>query len=224
MSIPAIRIIIAALALTLALVANAPVKAAGDACEAPPVPAVSIILYEKPVAYNTSVSKDDLTLIPVESIPYAAKDGVEINGVMRSGLAIDHVTRFHSEGRCVWIERIDVVLRAAPKVFIANEFRTDACRFREIFQHEQKHVAADHELLDRYTGRMHRVLEMAFAAPRDYTLAVASPHEMSAAQGQLEDGVRRVLEVLYDEMLVERSAEQQEVDSLDEYDRMNGAC
>jgi hypothetical protein len=199
-------------------------------CAATRPPAVTMAVNEKPVVYDATMSSQVLSAVPVTDSPYAEKDNTELNGLMHNRLAIDHVVGFRravnrkSGAGCVWIEKIAITIRSAPKIFIASEVHDDACRFEAIFKHEQKHTAVDHDIVIRYTARVADGLRLAFGQPADYMSGSVPAATIADAQKRLEDNVGAVLNVLYSEMIDTRNEEQQQVDTLQEYANISNSC
>lgn len=201
-----------------------------DLCQTVPLPVIATEIVEAAPDFDVTVPREALSRTPVTTLPYAAREGVEINGLTESRLYLDHHIKFHnvvnqSTGLgCIAVERVTVTLRAQPKVYIAREFTRDACRYREIYIHEQRHVSTDHALLERYRARIADGMRVSFARPADYASVSVAARYLPIAQRQLEDNVRATLRVLYDEMLRERDHEQRQVDTPEEYQRINTAC
>lgn len=201
-----------------------------DLCQNAPPPLIATEIAEAAPVFDVTVPREALSQIPVTTLPYAAREGVEINGLTESRLYLDHRIQFRnvvnqSTGLgCIAVEKVTVTLRARPEVFIASELTRDPCRYREIYAHEQKHIGTDHALLERYRARIAKGMRISFAGPADYASVTVAARFLPIAQHQLEEQTGATLRVLYDEMLRERDHAQRQVDTPAEYNRINTAC
>lgn len=100
-------------------------------------------------------------------------------------------------------------------VFVARELAGEACWFREIIDHELKHVAGDRMLVRKYQDRIRDALMMAYAS------------DESVPGGSRDDQGRAIVDtlgVMFEAMMRERAEAQRNVDSLDEYRGIMAAC
>lgn len=201
-----------------------------DLCQNIQLPTIATQIAEAAPDFDVTVPREALSRTPVTTLPYAAREGVEINGLTESRLYLDHHIKFRnvvnqSTGHgCIAIEKVTVTLRARPKVYIANELTRDACRYREIYIHEQEHIGTDRALMERYRARIADGMRISLAHPAEYASVTVAARYLPIAQRQLEDSVRATLRVLYDEMLRERDHDQRLVDTPEEYERISAAC
>jgi hypothetical protein len=153
-----------------------------------------------------------------------------INSVMTGPMTADHVTHLHivtdprTGKTCVGFDRLDVTLRMRPVVYMASEYRLQACRYKLYFTHELKHVAVDKEVLAQYLPRFQNGLHFAFAGPADSVIGPVPLLVAAMAEKNLEDRVQGAVTSLFDLLMRDRLTRQKDVDSYGEYSRLSNSC
>jgi len=84
-------------------------------------------------------------------------------GLTNVGLEIAWHVGFESRpdgaAYCLWVRRVAIDVRhPAPDVYIAREYAPGSCPYRAILAHEQAHVAAVRDTVNRFTPRLRWVL------------------------------------------------------------------
>lgn len=211
----------------LALVMMLSAEAFG--CEQAARPAVRISLAETPAEFDLTHSVADLSRMPVDTqSPYPSHYHTEVGGVMNGEITLEHRVVFNrdaADGReCVILKEIIVELSISPTIYIASDYQSQTCLFKQIFAHESKHVEIDRALVRKYEGRIADAMNMMLMMPADYSSGWLDPAEAEGVQYDMQVGLENALEVLFNKMMRERNERQQEVDSLDEYTRITRAC
>ena len=160
--------------------------------------------------------------------PYGADSYTKVQGLMRGTIKVESsITmgwRANKAGdeNCYWYQGVDLVLRQAPIIYVAKEVPKGTCEYAEIIKHEKKHVAVDQQLLDEYLiiyrGALQKIVaEVGVKGP--YPNLV---HEES--QSMMRQAVSQVVKDIHTRMRQERLYRQNNVDTLEEYERVNAAC
>ena len=129
------------LALLLTLVSA---QSLADNCEQLPGPSVTLKRYEEPISLDTRTSVRTLTLLG----PTSTRPGKQVLGLTRGTATVRFETRVDS-----YIDRSGQWECASPQitvsygfspmtVYVAREFPAGSCAYKEIYQHELRHVSA----------------------------------------------------------------------------------
>lgn len=150
-----------AVALAALLVAAAPAvpaaraadpareAAAGPACPGPPLdPVVSVQIRLPTVSHNLSLEGEAIARRAVEVEPHIDHDHDWVDGTVGlttvnflSDLRLGLVFRDVEQGVCVQIRRVNAVFGFSQMVvYVAREYGTASCAYKEVLNHEHKHV------------------------------------------------------------------------------------
>ncbi len=211
----------------LALIMFLPAQANG--CDQAPYPVVRIRVAETPAEFDLTRSVQELSRMPVGApSPYPSHYHTEVGGVMNGEIALDHKETFGGaqagDKACVMLKQIEITLTISPTIYIASDFQDQTCWFREIFEHESKHVETDRALIKKYQARITDGLNMMLMMPSDYASGWIETSAVEGAQYDMQAGIENALEVLFNTMMRERAEMQREVDSVHEYNRIARAC
>jgi len=217
--------------LVLWALCPARVAAQGYLCGKSAPPVITVNVVTGPVTFDTKQSADALRHIEIDTVsPWPETYHTAVGGIMQGRISADHKITFNRAkdvkrgSACVWFERIDVTLRADPKIYIANDLQDKTCWFREVFAHEAKHVAEDHALLERYKQRVKDGLYMVFSTHADYASGPVPLVGLKATQGQMKENVTQALNAMFAMMARERAQRQQSLDNLGEYIKISRGC
>ncbi|MGN7437862.1 MAG: hypothetical protein ACTHOO_04385 [Alcanivorax sp.] len=123
---------------------------------------------------------------------------------------------------CLYVDKVDTVFFAQPKVYIANNFKKDTCEYSQVLKHEEKHVdtliKAHREYMSKFRSHMRwSVRDLPVLEPmtldeahekRAFFINIISGHITSFIQKINEDVAQR----------------QKKVDSKGEYERVLNNC
>lgn len=115
-----------------------------DPCEELPKPSVTVKLHEEPVGLDTATGLRTLSLMG----PRSLQEGQRVLGLTRGVAIVRFETRVvsHVDASRQWecaSPQISMSYGFSPMtVYVAKEFPKDGCAYREIYQHEQRHVEA----------------------------------------------------------------------------------
>lgn len=126
-------------------------------------------------------------------------------------------------GHCIYLEKVQILFRAQPTVFISSDYPRKSCEFKEILSHENKHVRAlkrfhasrTSEFREHAQRRLERIKSPAGPVPFEKTKAV-------------KDKIREDLTYYMEEYMIparnDLARAQNKIDSANEYGRVTAAC
>ncbi|HEY8189870.1 MAG TPA: hypothetical protein VIF12_04245 [Micavibrio sp.] len=219
----------ASLAIAVMMILAAlPARSQTMTCMVPKAPLVDIKVSTNPVEYDFSKSAAALGGVKTDTISPYAPGADTVSG----GLREDHPTVRTEIGweiqydqrrgvACMWYDTIKIKIMLDPKIYVAREFNSGACR-EAILQHERRHVDVDHIVINKYAGNMGNAVRDAVDSagaigPFSYgdlenMKTVSSRHIESAVDSQ--------------QLLMQKEMRQLQgqVDSLAEYQKISAQC
>lgn len=214
---------------TALVLASAGVTSAGGiACQVPRAPAVSIEVDTDDIQYDFSRSTTELTGIQSNTVsPYPPgadtatgglrEDHPEIRSQVTWALSYDP----RANVGCMAYDTIDVKIHLSPHIYVAREFDIPECR-EAVLEHEQKHVAVDRRLTNKYArivGERLQQLVNETGAVGPFNMA-EKDRVKAASSREIHDTIELVEGAFSREMRFEQG----KVDSLDEYMRVGKIC
>ena len=192
----------------------------GDECDQLPPPAVTIKRLDEPVTITTQYSYQALT----NTAKPLARPGRQVLGLTRGNAIVKFATHTPSyidrTGRWECASpQITMTYGFAPMtVHVAKEFPVGSCAYREIYQHEMRHVQ---------TYQAHIVsIEKELADALTHRFATGAPWR--GPIGQSRGDLQRELDgrwMPYVKRAIERvEAAQALIDSPEEYARVAASC
>lgn len=190
---------------------------------------VNIIWSSDAVKYDFSQTQSQLDRKEVDTKnPYDRSVKTHVGGLMSGGInvksTVEVATMTYPRSRvtCQWVEKVNLTIAIDPTIFIAKEHPRGSCKHRAILEHEMKHVYVDREIVKEYAPILKRHLEQAIIK-----VGIVGPKPERRApefhQKILEYMEARLKDVT-DRMYKERRQRQQQVDSLQEYQRVAAMC
>lgn len=123
------------------------------------------------------------------------------------------------EGVCAVVAEARLTLvHAEHRILIAREIPAGGCLYREVEEHERRHVAVNRTALAEAAPAARRVLE-AWAAGAEARAPTAE-----AATALLREGLNRALEPVAAAVLERRAAAHRAIDTVEEYNRLYRSC
>ena len=172
-----------------------------------------------PLEFNVSQSLDSATLTAQrEHNPRETTMGLT---TARSHSRVDiHLRGMKLPGSmCV---RADVTMEvgyAPVAVIVARDLDPGGCQYREVLAHEMRHVAVLRAHLEEARGRLAATLTTRLAPSAIYRFA-----SMDQAAVHFTEGEQEQLAALARDELDSVAAEQQAIDTPDEYERLTHVC
>lgn len=194
--------------------------AAADQCDDLPKPSVSLKQLEPHLSFNTTYSYKSLTNIGAA----AARPGRQVLGLTRGNATVQFAMNIQSfvepSGRWECASpQITLSFGFSPMtVYIAREFPAGSCAYKEIYEHEMRHVKTYQEHVLSIEKEMTALLNQRFATTSPWRGQTGQ----SAARLQRELDERWTPYVLREIKRVE--AAQALIDTAEEYARVANAC
>jgi len=197
------------------------VLTAGGAGAAPPSVDIAVRLQLDPLSYDFSRDHREL-----KSLAQCERPGTsgKYLGLSRSSVSTRFSTRLAvrpmGEAYTGDVISMNVTLRLSGRtVYIASELPKGSCSFKETMAHEMRHVAVDEELARMFQARLRAALDDIL--PSVTGVLGSTPQDIKTT---IEARLNHMLERELREMRVMRSDRQAEVDSADEYLRLEESC
>jgi hypothetical protein len=208
----------------------APAAAAVEAtCTLPEAPSITIDPRTDDIKYDFTQDSAALKAMKSDTVsPYAPgadtatgglrEDHPEIKAEMTWGVA-----EYPDGHSCMWHKSINVTIRMHPKIYIARDrlFDSRECR-AAILEHEKKHVAADHRIMNDFSRRLGVALQQLVnnaGPPGPYPTI-----QLDQVQAMLEGKIGDVMSRQQDILAAETRRIQGGIDSLQEYRRVSAIC
>jgi hypothetical protein len=191
-----------------------------DPCEELPKPSVTIKRIEEKIALNTQYSYKSLTNIgatlarPDKQVLGLTRGNASVSFSMNSPAFIDQTGRWECTS-----PQITVTYGLSPiTVYVAKEFPEGSCAYKEIYEHEMRHVKA----YQAHIADIEKLLADALNARFATGSAWRGPVGQTKARLQQELSERWTTFVQREFNRVEES--QARIDTPEEYERVANAC
>ncbi len=199
-------------------------------CTLKKAPQIHVAASDTSVAYDHSRSQSELDNFQIDTVsPYGANVQTHVGGLMAGEVSISQNIRIMQETYpninmgCLYIDSVKVQIHVKPKIYIAREYLKTGCMYKEIMIHEKKHVAVDRMIVNKYTNLIVKGLDAALKKV-GYAHGPMKIGQIAYNQEALQTYAQKVLKQYSEAMSAERSKLQQEVDSLQEYERVQAQC
>jgi hypothetical protein len=221
------------LAMASMLTLNSPAQDAGAAACGAGVaaPLFRVTVSEDPIRFNTDKTRRELASFNIDTVsPFPEDLHPEVGGLTHGGITLNQTLKFTknvdpvTHAGCIALHKVNINLHINPTIYIANDMPNEECWFKEIFQHERRHVETDRALTAKYQQRFQDALNMIFLTPADYTAGPMPENAMQDADKRMNESVAAALQAVFGQMQLERAAAQAQIDTLQEYQRLNNAC
>lgn len=161
--------------------------------------------------------------------PYGQNSQTHIEGLMHGGIGVGGDYMFSNETYpalnkvCMYVAKVNVKISIDPKIFIAKEYAPGTCHYNAVLEHEQKHVAVDKRLVNKYTNIIVKAVNNTLKQV-GYSHGPYDASQLPALQKQISAIIESVIKQFSENMNKERQVLQQEVDTLKEYGRVDALC
>ena len=191
-----------------------------DPCDDLPKPAVTVKRLEEKISYNSSYGYRSLTNLGAT----LARPGRQVLGLTRGNATASFasqtpaITDASGRWECA-SPQITLTFGFTPlTVYVAREFPQGTCAYKEIHEHEMRHVKAYQEHMASIEKMLAETLSSRFATGRPWR----GPVGQTAAQLRMEMDERWLPYVQREIQKVE--AAQALIDTAEEYERVANAC
>ena len=198
-------------------------------CVPTTAPSITVRTSTDQITYNFSLSEKQLNGFNISTVsPYASNIITDVGGLMKGGIETQQRMSFGTllnpniNQACMWHDKIDVLIHIKPTIYIANEFPPGTCMHNAIMEHEQKHITVDREIVNKYAALVGQALQNDVARYAVFGPVPASNQE--ATLSMIKTRIQTILRQYINQMTQERKARQQQIDNLNEYERVNKSC
>ncbi len=205
---------------------------AGSAVQCPPhePTKIDVIPHTAKVKYDYSQSLAKIQSYQTDTVdPYAFHGKTITQGFMRGQIELRHRLTFGTikntrQGYgCLWYDTIRIELNIDPEIVIAKELYRDKCMRKSIIEHELKHVRVDREIVNEYAQSIGQRVFKALKS-RGFSVGPFDVDRMQEVKRKMERVVNQILELEYKKLGIARAERQRDVDSLEEYHRVDDQC
>jgi hypothetical protein len=199
-------------------------------CTPKRAPQVSVSAQNSAIKYDHTRSQAQLDGFSMDTVsPYGPEVQSHVGGLMSGEAQISHELQYMQESYpmlnsgCLFIDKINVKLKISPTIYVAREYKKTGCMYRAVLEHEKKHVALDREIMNKYTNLIARDVE-AYVRKTGSVRGPITIRRMPQAQKSVNDGLAQLIRGYSQKMNEERRRRQQQIDTLEEYNRVNNLC
>lgn len=211
---------IPAVFLCAALLLMVPATARAKQCASPK----TIMAFKSAVTdtkYNVSESAFDIHNL------YGGTHGAGlVTGLSLSPLSYEFEGLFKvtevDGGFCIALDKMKMLYKAEPIVFISKELPRKSCEFKAVLRHENKHVRALKNVHGRTSSEFKAHVENSLERIR--AIGPIPKSKIEAARDKMQDELTRLLDDYLKDVMAELTYEQNKIDSPSEYKRVNAEC
>lgn len=198
-------------------------------CPVAPVVDVSVQFKNKSPAYILDRSSAELGRFKIDTTFSHGQNEIFITGgltesIILTGLAFEYgtLTSHSQQHACIWLTKAIVTVTYAPRVYIANDFKKESCRYAETDKHELRHVNTDVITIKEYIPRMEKSLRNVASILKTQT--PIAKNKLKRAKELLVSVMRTEMQKQMLEMNRVRTLRQQQIDTRQEYLAQSAAC
>lgn len=198
-------------------------------CKAQQAPQIKITASANTLKYDFTQTEDDLGKFKIDTkSPYAKHVITDVGGLMKGGIEmrqtmqVKNLTHSGLKQVCMWYSQVAVDIKFDPTIYIAKEFPPGSCRHKAIMGHEMKHVQVDRQMVNKYAALIGKAIQKEIDAKPVY--GPASVTQKAALEKQMNMRMEQIMKSNSNIMDAERSLLQQQIDSIEEYERVNNLC
>lgn len=204
--------------------------ASNPVCSIPSPAQINVIPKSSAVKYDYSKSLAALQAEQVDTInPYGFHGTSITNGFASSPISIEPKISMNYKylpqygGYCLWYEKIDIHINVDPTITIATELAKDSCKSKAVRDHELKHVRVSKMIVNKYAKTMGSKVFNALQQ-RGFVAGPIPQNSAQEMQTRMAETVQQIVEFEFRKMQLDHEEQQQAVDSLAEYERVNALC
>ena len=198
-------------------------------CQPEKTPRIDVKTDTNRITWVYNRSKKQLDTAHIDTInPYGNEVITDVGGLMQGGIKMEERMMFgtllnpNTKQVCGYYSRIDVSFRISPTIYIASEYPQGSCMHNAIRNHELKHINVDRAIVNKYAQLIGRMVEKEIKRQNIY--GPYAEAQLKDMQMLMKERMEGIMTQVNNAMDAERRAEQQKVDSLQEYERVNHLC
>lgn len=190
---------------------------------------VSVVPSRSDVTYDFSKDRAAMQEMHVDTIsPYGKDRETHLNGAMSGSIQIESSVNYlgdvYTSGQvCVYIDQIGVKIHFDPTIYIVSEYPEGTCEHEAVLEHEKKHLKINQIVINKYTDRIAKTLSYALNK-YGWTFGPVPEDNTQALYQRLNDYYVGIVKSEEQRMYEELTRLNQDLDSLEEYERVGNAC
>ncbi len=199
-------------------------------CSQPKPTEINVVPVAAPLEREYTRTLAELQKEQIDTInPYGFHGTSITNGFSTSPISIepkvsmDYKFRPELNSYCLWYDTININIEVKPKITIAKEIVADRCKHKAVFEHEMKHVRVTKQIVNKYAQTMGSKVYKALQQ-RGFVAGPIPATSAQAMQERMVQTVQQIVEFEFRKMQLDHEEQQQAVDSLQEYERVNALC
>ena len=196
-------------------------------CYVPKAPKININPITQPIEYDYSKSQEELTAMQSSTVnPYAVNVDTATNGLRQDTPVTQMEVSLGSKGYagdvfCMWYDTINVTIQLQPKIYIAEEFKSGRCH-DAILEHEKKHIAVDHEVINKYSQDIGQAILSAVNSAG--AMGPYNRYELPEMQDLMVEHIKSAVSSKELFLKEDMRRRQSQIDSLEEYEAVSVIC
>lgn len=186
-------------------------------------PAMSVIMFKKKTKQYRNFSVGNLTQLHTGSYRPGSPFVLGLGG---GGYDLTTKLQFEvkSQGSlsCVRVANVEGHFTVEPLMLIARDYRKGTCEYNAVLEHEKKHLSTLLDFQQEYARKFKIRLKKIIKDVN--TAQVASNSQVELIQQQIQNQINTQVQAYFDQITPVLQRRQQEVDSPEEYRRVNAMC
>ena len=205
------------------------VAQAKGTCESQTMAGVNVSWMTHDIKYNHTRTSGQLNNYDIDTkSPYARHVKTDVGGLMSGEIAVKSNFNFsllrypQRQETCIWFNQVDIKITIDPTIYIAKEHKKGTCKYHAVKHHEMKHVYVDRKLVQSYTYKIKHAVKNAVAK-----VGVVGPkpdNRVASTQKKMQEYLEKEIAPIIDQLYEDRRELQQNVDSIEEYERVKNQC
>lgn len=204
--------------------------AAAGGCGKQKMPNILAEPLSSVVEYDFSKSRAQLQSFDIDTVsPYGPEHRAKVGGLMSGEIRVESRIRFMQEkyparaAGCIHVDSIDIIVHVNPTIYVASEYPKGTCQHNAIVEHEKKHVQTDIAIARKYATQIKQKLG-GYLMKNGYSYGPFPIERLEDAQAKVQNSIQTLVKQNNEGMTAERTSLQQQIDSLQEYQRVAAQC
>lgn len=200
------------------------------ACQIPKPAQINAWPSTSDLVFDTSQTIAHIQAQDIDTInPYSFGSHSHTNGYMISNIQMNPNVKLDyrqipgSSYYCIWYDKIELNIHLKPKIVIPKEVAADRCMYQAVKEHEMKHVMVDRKVANKYAKTMGRKIYDGLSG-RGFIAGPVFYEDAQEVADRMRSTVVQLIELEYKKMEIELAEQQQAVDTLEEYERVQSQC
>ncbi len=200
------------------------------ACNAGKAPKVIVKPSKSEIYYDFSRSQANLDGMDIDTVsPYGPGKETHVGGLMSGEIQVKNrvsylIERYEGQGQaCLHYDTIEVSIHIDPTIYVASDYKRGSCMHNAILDHEQKHIKVDRLIVNKYSERIGKAISLVLNKYGP-TYGPVPMTQVEATQKKLHEYISQIVSKESERMNSERKVAQQNIDNLQEYERVQKLC